>query len=64
MIMIMGLIRDGNGSGTDSAYPQPDLPKKLHPLPARLPVGYPLKKYPWILLKPAGTRRYPIRANI
>ena len=33
----------------------------LFPLPAPLPAGYPLKKYPWIFLKSAGTvdTRYP-----
>jgi len=53
------------GSGwTDSAYPQPDPQKKIRPLPAHLPVGYPLKKYSRIFLKPTGTRGYSIPANI
>jgi len=37
----------------DSAYPQPD------PLPVRLPVGYPFKKYLRNLKKNVGTRGYP-----
>ena len=54
--------RDGNGSSGARIVPtlNPTRPKKICPLPA----GYPLKKYPRIFLKPAGTRGYPIPANI
>ncbi|QCD90592.1 hypothetical protein DEO72_LG4g1549 [Vigna unguiculata] len=40
----------------DSVYPQPDPSKKICLLPARLLVGYPFKKYPWIFSK---IREYP-----
>jgi len=58
--------RDGNGSGRARIMPtrNPTRQKKIRPLPARLPAEYSLKNYPWIFLKPAGTRGYPILANI
>jgi len=58
--------RDGNGSGWAQIVPtrNPTHKKKIRPLPARLLTGYPLKKYPRIFLKPAGTRGYPIPTNI
>jgi len=42
----------------------PTYKKKICLLPVRLPVEYPFKKYPRIFLIPAGTRGYPIHANI
>ena len=63
---IVGGFRDGNGSGHARIVPTRNSTrqKKIRPLPVRLLVGYPLKKYPRIFLKPVGTRGYPIPANI
>jgi len=57
---------DGNGSGRPRIVPTRNLTrqKKICLLPARLPAGYPLKKYLRIFLKPVSTRGYPIPANI
>jgi len=43
------IIRNDNGSSRVKhgyCLPQPDPQKQIHPLPARLHVGYPLKKSP------------------
>jgi len=58
--------RDGNGSGrVRIVYTRNSTrKKKIRPLPARLLIGYPLKKYPRISLKPAGIRGYSKPANI
>jgi len=54
--------RYDNGSDRTRIVPtrNPTRQKKICPLPA----GYPLKNYPQKILKPAGTRGYPIPANI
>jgi len=60
------MTNDGNGSDQARimATRNTTRKKKICTLPARLPVGYLLKKYPQIFLKPVGTRGYPIPTNI
>jgi len=60
------IIRDDSGSSRARIVPthNPTHKKKICPLPVRLFVGYLLKKYLRIFLKSAGTRGYPILANI
>jgi len=64
--LTFGRTRDGNGSGRAQIVPihNPTSQKKTRLLPARLPAGYPLKKYLRIFLKPAGTHGYSIPAYI
>ena len=63
---VVVLSRDGNGLGQTRTVPtrNPTRQKKIRLLLARLPAGYPLKKYPRIFLKHTGTYGYPILANI
>jgi len=59
----LNCTRDGNGPGWARIVPtrNPTRQKKICSLPARLPAGYPLKKYPRV---PVDTRYPPIFKKI